>query len=65
MICVRRGLLRVVREMRVGDSDQLLLEEVRSGRQRIVTRPRELDREIEGLAVEALASIMGELPAGR
>lgn len=59
MICVRRGLMRVVRETRVSGRVQLLLEEVRTGRNRVVYRPPELDPEIEGLAVDALARMLG------
>ena len=61
MICVRRGLLRVVREVDIDGSQQLVLEEVRTGAHRVVTRPRELDNDIEGLAVQALARILGEM----
>lgn len=63
MMCVRRGLLRVVREVSTGSRHQLLLEEVRTGRQRVVVRPPELDGEIESLAVQAFAHIIGEIPA--
>lgn len=65
MMCVRRGLLRVVREVHGHHGTQLLLEEVRSGQHRLVSRPREIDTEIEGLAVQALARILGELPGPR
>ncbi|HLJ67902.1 MAG TPA: hypothetical protein VKX16_11135 [Chloroflexota bacterium] len=61
MICVRRGLLRVVREVNGNGRTQLVLEEVRTGQHRIVPRPRGLDSEIEGLAVQALARILGEI----
>jgi hypothetical protein len=61
MICVRRGLMRVVREVRSHDGTQVVLEEVRTGRNRLVSRPRELDGEIEGLAVQALAKILGDI----
>jgi len=60
MICVRRGLMRVVRETRAGGRVQLELEEVRSGRTRVVYRPADMDPEIEGLAVDALARILGQ-----
>jgi hypothetical protein len=61
MICVRRGLLRVVREVRLNGKVQVVLEEVKSGRQRLVSRPAEMDSEIEGLAVQALTRILGEI----
>lgn len=61
MICVRRGLLRVVREINGTGRTQILLEEVRTGRSRLITRPRDMDSEIEGLAVQALTRILGEV----
>jgi hypothetical protein len=61
MICVRHGLLRIVREVRSRSRTQLVLEEVRTGQQRLVWRPEELDRDLEGLAVQALAGILGEI----
>lgn len=61
MMCVRRGLLRVVREIHSSGTTQLVLEEVRTGQQRMVTRPREIDSDLEGLAVQALARILGEI----
>ena len=60
MICVRRGLMRVVRETRVSGRVQLLLEEVRTGRNRLVYRPAELDPDIEDLAIDALARMLGQ-----
>ncbi|HEX6507365.1 MAG TPA: hypothetical protein VF221_07015, partial [Chloroflexota bacterium] len=39
MICVRRGLMRVVREVRTCDGTQLVLEEIKTGRHRMVPRP--------------------------
>jgi hypothetical protein len=63
MICVRRGLMRVVREVSTEGGRQLVLEEVRSGQHRIVSRPADLDAEIEGLAVQALSRILGEVGA--
>jgi hypothetical protein len=60
MMCVQRGLLRIVKRDD-GGHVRLLLEEVHTGRQRLVTRPAELDDEIEGLAVQALASILGSI----
>jgi hypothetical protein len=65
MICVRRGLMRVVRELHTHTGVQIVLEEVRTGQHRIVSRPRELDDEIEGLAVQALAHILGEITLAR
>ena len=61
MICVHRGLMRVVREVRSREGIQLVLEEVKTGRHRLVSRPVELDREVEGLAVQALTKILGEI----
>jgi hypothetical protein len=61
MICVRRGLLRVVREVSLVGKVQVVLEEVKTGRQRLVSKPKEMDNEIEGLAVQALTRILGEI----
>jgi hypothetical protein len=61
MICVRRGLLRVVREVNLVGKVQVVLEEVKTGRQRLVSKPKEMDSEIEGLAVQALTRILGEI----
>ena len=59
MMCVRRGLMRVLREVTTIDGRvQLLLEEVKTGQRRLVSRPEELDLEIEGLAVQALARML-------
>ena len=59
MMCVRRGLMRVLREITTIDGRvQLLLEEVKTGQRRLVSRPDDLDLEIEGLAVQALARIL-------
>lgn len=60
MICVRRGLMRVARETRVSGRVQLVLEEVRTGRTRVVYRPPELDPDIEDLAIDALARMLGQ-----
>ncbi len=60
MICVRRGLMRVVRETHVSGRVQLVLEEVRTGRTRVVYRPPELDPDIEDLAIDALARMLGQ-----
>lgn len=57
MMCVRNGLLRVVQESSAGD---LLLEEVRTGSLRAVSRPVDLDGDIEALAVQALARLLKE-----
>lgn len=65
MICVRRGLMRVVREINMHDGTQLVMEEVRTGRHRFVARPRGLDSEVEGLAVQALARILSEIKVAR
>ncbi len=61
MICVRRGLMRVVREVRSQNGMQVVLEEVKTGQHRLVVRPRELDHEVEGLAIQALSKILGEI----
>lgn len=61
MVCVRRGLLRVTREISANGTVQLVLEEVRTGRQRVVQRPVGLDPELEGLAIQALGRILGEI----
>lgn len=58
MICVERGLLRVVRELSTNGTTQIVLEEVRTGNRRIVSRPSELDSEIEELAVQALMKML-------
>src|SRR5947209_17388045 len=60
MICVRRGLMRIVREVHTPDALQIVVEEVKTGQRRLVVRPREPDSEVEGLAVQALARILGE-----
>lgn len=65
MICVRRGLMRVVREVPSGGSVQIVLEEVCTGRFRTVTRPPSLDPQLEGLAVQALTRILGEIKVSR
>jgi hypothetical protein len=61
MICVHRGLMRVVREVRTREGIQLVLEEVKTGQHRLVSRPVELDHEVEGLAVQALTKILGDI----
>jgi hypothetical protein len=61
MICVHRGLMRVVREIRTREGIQLVLEEVKTGQHRLVSRPVELDHEVEGLAVQALTKILGDI----
>jgi hypothetical protein len=60
MMCVRRGLMRVVREVHSADGMHLIVEEVKTGEHRVVPRPRELDHEIEGLAVQALSHILDQ-----
>lgn len=60
MMCVNRGLMRVVYEVRGRESTQLVLEEVGTGRSRRVVRPAELDSEVEGLAVQALSRILSQ-----
>lgn len=58
MMCVRRGLMRVVSETTTANEIQLVVEEVRTGHHRLVARPLELDVEIETLAVQALTRIL-------
>jgi hypothetical protein len=65
MLCVRRGLLRVVREVASRDGTQLVLEEISTGNCRFVARPAHLEPELEGLAVQALASMVERRPTMR
>jgi hypothetical protein len=58
MMCVRRGLLRVVREVPSRDGTQLILEEVATGNHRFVARPPQLEPELETLAVQALSRML-------
>lgn len=58
MMCVEQGLLRIVRREEGKECTRLVLQEVQSGRLRVVTRPEQLDDDIEELAVQALARIM-------
>ena len=58
MMCVRRGLLRIVREVPSNGTIQFELEEVQTGQSRLVTRPADLDEELEGLAVQALGRML-------
>jgi len=58
MMCVSRGLMRIVRVVDGAGSKQLVLEEVRTGQRHLVARPCELDDDIEGLAVRALARML-------
>jgi hypothetical protein len=60
MLCVQRGLLRIVREVETNGATQLVLEEVKTGQRRLVSRPLELDAEIEGIAVQALTRILDD-----
>jgi hypothetical protein len=60
MLCVRQGLMRVTREVSFGGETQLVVEETRTGNQRLVRRPRGLDADIEQLAVQAMGSMLGE-----
>jgi hypothetical protein len=60
LICVRRGLMRVIRVVHGETSRQLIVEEIQTGRLRIVASPPELDAEVEGLAVQALARILND-----
>lgn len=61
MMCVRRGLLRIVREHPTDSGEGVLLEEVRTGSVRRVNRPREMDPDLEDLAVDALSRILAEV----
>jgi hypothetical protein len=61
LICVRRGLMRLVRIVHGEGSRQLIVEEVQTGRLRIVGCPPGLDPDIEGLAVQALARILSDV----
>jgi hypothetical protein len=61
LICVRRGLMRVVRVVQGAESRQLVVEELQTGRMRIVACPSGLDAEVEGLAVQALARILSDV----
>lgn len=63
MMCVKRGLLRVVREEDTHGGRRMVLEEPRTGRFRIVQRPENLDPDLEGLAIQALARILGSMKA--
>jgi hypothetical protein len=65
MICVQRGLLRVIREIGTRDGVQLVLEEVSTGNRRVVSRPPGLEPELEPLAIRALARIMDVRPVAR
>jgi hypothetical protein len=38
----------------------VVLEEVQTGRRRLVSRPEELDTEMEALAIQALSSILSD-----
>lgn len=58
MVCVREGLMRVVRETETRGGCQVVLEERATGNHRIVARPACLDLEVEGLAVQALSHIL-------
>lgn len=62
MMCVRQGLLRPVGTLIVDGESRIVLEEVRTGRQRRVLRPRGMDADLEDLAVAALARILAEVP---
>lgn len=64
MMCVKQGLMRVVREDRCHGTLRIVLEEIKTGRQRIVSRPRDMDDDVEGLAVQALARILGSIRLG-
>lgn len=57
VMCVDRGLLRVVEERSQGD-EFLIVEEAGTGRRRRVPRPCQLDAYTEGLAVQALSRLI-------
>lgn len=62
MVCVQQGLLRIVRELPATNPRQVLVEEVRSGRHRLVAKPAGLDGDVELLAVKAMARILASSP---
>lgn len=62
MVCVQRGLLRIVREVPATHPCQIVVEEVRSGRYRLVAKPPGLDGDVEQLAVEAMSRILAGSP---
>ncbi len=58
MVCVEQGLLRIVKDLPAAGPGQIVVEEVRSGRHRVVTKPLGLDGDVERLAVGAMARIL-------
>lgn len=57
MVCVQRGLLRLV-DKDPNEDGLLEVEEVRTGRIRTILRPRDLDAQTERLAVLALSQMI-------
>lgn len=57
MICVESGLLKVVGSDQ-GIAGSVILEEARSGNQRVIRRPHGLDPEVENLGIQALRRIL-------
>jgi hypothetical protein len=57
VMCIDRGLLRVVEERSQG-GEFLIVEEAGTGRRRRVARPCQLDAYTEGLAVQALSRLI-------
>ena len=64
MLCVRRGLLRVVREVASRDGFNSCSRNV-TGNRRFVARPAHLEPEPGGAAVQALASMVENRPTMR
>ncbi len=64
MVCVDQGLMRVVREITLESESHLIVEEIRTGRQRVIAKPRDLDADVELLAVEAMARILQDRHQG-
>lgn len=62
MVCVQQGLLRIVREVPAAHSPHIVVEEVRSGRHRLVAKPTGLGGDVEQLAIQAMARILANVP---
>jgi hypothetical protein len=63
MLCVRRGLMRVVREVSSNNRTHLIVEEARTGRLRVAVKPGGLDDDTEALAVQAFADMLSRAGA--
>jgi len=57
MMCVRRGLMTVVGEIRSGSRTKIIVEDG-EGNRRSVVRPIGMDGDVESLAVQALDHIL-------